>query len=70
MNRQAHGQQAEAAAVLHSALVCLNRGGACREPLTPGMFARPNLKGLQAVLHLLHLRIRGTARTKKARSRI
>ncbi|KAL4451310.1 hypothetical protein ABPG77_009382 [Micractinium sp. CCAP 211/92] len=65
MNRQAHGQQAEAAAVLHSALVCLNRGGACREPLTPGMFARPNLKGLQAVLHLLHLRIRGTARTKK-----
>ncbi|KAL4420778.1 hypothetical protein ABPG75_010434 [Micractinium tetrahymenae] len=69
MDRQAAArgrQQAEAAAmVLHAALVCLNRGGACREPLTPGMFARPNLKGLQAALYLLHLRIRGAARTKK-----
>lgn len=60
-----HRQVDAAATVLHSALVCLNRGGACREQLTPGMFARPNLKGLQAVLYLLHLRIRGAARTKK-----
>lgn len=61
-------RQAEAAAVLHAALVCLNRGGTCREPLTPVMFARPNPKGLQAVLYLLHLRICGAAHTKKVRS--
>ncbi|PSC70806.1 hypothetical protein C2E20_5830 [Micractinium conductrix] len=58
-------QQAESAAVLHAALAYLNRGNVCREPLTPGMFARPNLKGLQAALYLLHHRIRGAARTKK-----
>ncbi|EFN50811.1 hypothetical protein CHLNCDRAFT_141741 [Chlorella variabilis] len=56
---------ASTATTLYGALVYLNRGGLCKEPLSPAMFARPNLKGLQAVLHLLHHRIRGAARTKK-----
>lgn len=58
---------ASTATTLYGALVYLNRGGLCKEPLSPAMFARPNLKGLQAVLHLLHHRIRGAARTKKVR---
>jgi hypothetical protein len=69
MERQRRQQQeTAAAAVLHAALVLLNRGGVCKELLTPGMFARPNLKSLQSALYLLYLRIRGTARTKKASS--
>jgi hypothetical protein len=66
--RLQHEVAASAAATLHSALTHLNRGGVCKEPLTPGMFVRPNLKGLQAVLHLLYSRIRGAARSKKVRS--
>lgn len=70
MDRQRRQQQeAAAAAVLHAALTLLNRGptgGVCKEPLSPAMFSRPNVKGLQAALHLLHYKIRGAARTKKA----
>jgi hypothetical protein len=65
MERQRRLQQ-EAAAALHGALVYLNRD-LCKEPLSLGMFARPNLKALQAVMYLLHQRIRGAARTKRVR---
>lgn len=71
MERQRRAvQEAQAQAVLAAALTCLaHRAGpaVCRDlPLTPGTWARPSLKAMQAALYLLYHRIRGAARAKKA----
>ncbi|PRW20172.1 hypothetical protein C2E21_9164 [Chlorella sorokiniana] len=61
-------QEAAAATALAAALACLRGPGTAKEPkeaLTAAALARPTLKTMQTALHLLHLRIRGAARTKK-----
>ena len=70
MAERRRAQEGAAAAVLAAALACLRGPGTAKEPkeaLTAAVLARPTLKTMQAALHLLHLRIRGAARTKKVR---
>lgn len=68
MAERRRAQEAKAATVLAAALACLRGPGVAREPreaLAAAALARPTLKTMQTALHLLHLRIRGPARTKK-----
>lgn len=71
MAERRRAQEAAAATVLAAALACLRGPGGAKEPkepLTAAALARPTLKTMQTALHLLHLRIRGAARTKKVRA--